>query len=673
VREGVLGARDREGAEVSVRAPDWRGDGAARNLPDPADAVVAGTASGLDFPTAPARVRPLGSERDGRPRTPPLEVEGGPALLTVEAGIRVHVRFEGPGTVAVGDGGTPSLSFPARTAVTLGFDSRVSAPTERVTAPPTPRGLAAALTAAAATPAETGAERSRPSARPHPPLFAFDRDAVPPSAAPGTGLELRVPPDVAPLFVAAPLAYYAGARVTVAEGATPRLRADADTGAGAGAGTDLDVPLDPVADRAPALFRRAVRLDCLVREGDPRCEDLGLDADALRTAPPTARLAAYLDADPSGAGVSLPGWPLAAYVEPSMERATALPHLLARLSAIHPPESRPLDGKTLMERSLDDFYRDEGSPSIGPEEAPSVPVCEPTLAEGDLHGWLAPEVPIDVFGAREAGFEHRLELRDRPREWPLRVAVVCNERRMRAEGDAAATAYREEGSAALDVTHHQNLSRGDLAAVLASDLDLVHFVGHCEVEGLVCPDGILAAEDVQEVGVRAVLLNACGSYYQGVDLVDRGAVAAAITYRKVLDEQAARVGATFARLLARGFGTARAVDLARHRIRMGKDYAVVGDGTHAVVQRTAPPLLARIETRSDGRYRLAVEGAGERRPGGRFQPPFAGAAPRLCGDAAVRRLETAELVDALEASARDLPVIYEGEFLWGEEAIAKLS
>jgi hypothetical protein len=664
VRGGEIRASGPEGADVRIRAPDWRGDGRARELPGPTDAVAAGTAARLEFPAAPGRVRRL--DRDDRARTPPREVSDGPALLTVEASICVHVRFEGPGTVAVDDDGELSLSLPDRTPVTVGFASRTPAPTGRVTTPPTPRGLAAALTAAAATPVETGAERSRPSARPHPPLFAFDPEVDPPESDPGTGLELRVPPDPAALFVAAPLAYYAGARVTVADDATPQLRA---------ADADLDVDLDPVADRAPALFRRAVRLDCLVREGDPRCGDLGVDADALRSAPPADRLAAYLDADPQAAGVALPDWALAAYVEPTMERATALPHLLARLAAIHPPETQPLDGKALMERCLDDFYRGDPIPNIGPEEAPSVAVCEATLAEADLHAWLAPEVPIEVFDAPESGFEHRLSHGARRREGPLRAAVVCNESRMDTEGDDVVTAYRDGVCDAFEVTHHRNLSTRDLAAVLESDFDLLHFVGHCGTGGLVCPDGTLAVEDVTEVRIPAVLLNACGSYYEGVDLVERGAVAAGITYRKVLDDQAARVGTTFARLLARGFGIARALELARRRVRMGKDYAVVGDGTHAVVEPTAPPLVARIDTQSGSgdRYRVVVEAAGERRPGGCFRPPFPGAEPRLCGDAAVTTLGGEELADVCATRASDVPTVYDGEFLWGNEVATKLS
>jgi hypothetical protein len=143
--------------------------------------------------------------------------------------------------------------------------------------------------------------------------------------------------------------------------------------------------------------------------------------------------------------------------------------------------------------------------------------------------------------------------------------------------------------------------------------------------------------------------------------VRAGSVAGAVTFRDVLDEQAATVGATFARLLVRGFCIERALDLARRRIRMGKDYAVVGDGTHALGGTASDPVHARVSTGDDA-FDVTVETDVGRRPGGEVAAPGSDR-HLLRGNAVTRRVDRATLGDLLDRPG--LPVVHDGEFSWG--------
>jgi hypothetical protein len=637
-----LRATDRERGAVTVGAPDWEPEGADGN-------VAFGTASELSLPRVPARIEPEDGNGNGNANGEKAETgdDRGPRVgegsrsLVAEAALPVTVRFAGPARVERGE--RIRLSFPERRRVSVAFGSSAPSPPGTVHTPPTLSGVAAALTVAGATPTATGPERSHPAERPHPPRFAFDAGADLPDAEPATGVEIVVP-DLESLFPAAPLAYYTGAALRTGDG--PRLSVPE---------TGFEYPLGEGARRAPDLFKRLFRADCLVREGDPRAERAGVAGAGER--PMGERVARYADAD--FGGVSLPEWSLAAYVEPALERAGVLPHLLARGATVHRPETEPLSGKALMERSLDSFYRSAPTPD-------PVDVCEPTLAPGELHCWHAPETPIDVYEGRPAAYRNRLERDDAPE--PLRVHVVCNEDRMRAEGHDAAGAYRGPG-AGIEVRHSRNLTRAELSEAFRERVDLVHFVGHCEPDGLRCADGTLPAADVGEVGARTFLLNACGSYREGEALVDAGAVAGGVTYRRVLDEQAARVGTTFAGLLAGGFSVARGLDLARRRVMMGADYAVVGDGTDSVVRPAATPVVAEIESRA-GAYEVTVRAAREADAGGRYLPPFDDATPRLRGDAATRTLGAGELRALCERAS--MPVVLDGEFRWSCDLASEL-
>jgi hypothetical protein len=549
-------------------------------------------------------------------------------------------------------------------------DSRDAA---TVVVPPTPSGVAAAVTHAAAAHETTGPARSLRAHRRQPPAVRVgDALSVPESVAAGTpetGIELRVPSSLRAVFVGAPLAFYLGADVTVAENADPVLRAP-DAG--------VDRRLGALTSDAPALLARTFWLDCLVREATTgpgvaetdALDALGLDPDWLVDASPAARLAAYLDAPLGRVLDQLPEWHLAMHVAPSVEHVSTLPYLLDRLAFVFPPETASLDRQELVSRSLDDFYR--GAP--GP--VASVEMLDPADRPGRTQGWLADGTPVDAFKTSPAAYRNHDRygaVDDRER---MSVAVVLNDRDMAGEHDAVADIYdAHAGDLPMDVSFHERLTRRELADVLADHHEFVHYIGHCEVDGLRCADGHLAAGDLSETNVETFFLNACGSYHEGMALVEAGSVAGAVTLRKVLDEQAAKVGTAFARLLLAGFPIVAALRLARRRIRMGKDYAVVGDGTQTLAATgDSDPRVAHVEPldgagEGDDRYRVAWEHQSLAGHGDGFVAPAPGdVSRRLCGNRTVFTADAAELAAVL--ADVDAPVVLDGRFHWADEAAA---
>nr|WP_272931450.1 hypothetical protein [Halobacterium noricense] len=606
-------------------------------------------------------------------------LDAGQYVLEASGAVDVLVGFDGPAVVERGDRVT--VTFDEPTAVAVGFRSDARSPAETITIPKTLDGVATAVTHAPAAHRTTTPERSSWHQRTHPPQFAFgDEVDVPDAVAaetPDTGIELRVPRSLEDVFVAAPLAYYLGADVTVDAGVTPRLRAPA---------AGLDYTLDALPVEVPRLLARAFWLDCLVRTAVPPerrraapvaesgvdlaehdlLDVLDIDPGAAYDAAPDERLATYLDAPFERVADDLPEWHLSMHVAPNLDHVETLPFLLDRLALVYPPETAALESEELLERTLDDFYRGPPGPVA------TVEMLKPKLRGGRWQGWLADGTPIDVFKSQPEAYRNHLDYRREHTE-ELSVAVVLNDRSMTGEHEAVADVYEAHAeSLPMDVSFFEDLTRTELADVLGDHYEFLHYIGHCEVEGLRCADGNLAVEDTPETNVETFFLNACGSYYEGVDLVERGSVAGAVTLRKVLDEQAAKVGTAFAELLVHGFPIETALRLARRRIRMGKDYAVVGDGMQTLSRTDGDGArVAHVDRSGSGVCEVTYEYVAADAHGCWYEVDAdAASRPRLCGNSTEFELPAAELAELLAGA--DHPVVVDGEFYWSDEAAALL-
>ncbi|MFA9415418.1 hypothetical protein [Natrinema sp. HArc-T2] len=699
----VLHVTDADNAELRVEGADTAVDSAILDIPRPVDETVVVTTDELRFPHAVVYASALGLDdhRELDPGGEPLSLSSGEYVVDVDTEIKSYLRFSGAATIErTSDYEEVVVSFPTRTRVGLGLRCRHEFPAGTITVPDSPAAIAEAITHMAASHKIDGPDRSYPTLRGHPALIehgdSLEIDDCLRSGAPDHGIELVVPPDYESLLVTAPLAYYLQATVrttddcrrssTSSESDRPRLRL-LDRGA--------DVALSPMPELerdVARLLRKTFFLDCLVRNAGPygttlaECsllEPLELDADTLYDASPQDRLATYLDVPFAAIKHRFPEWHLSTYVTPEYERIETLPFLLDRLSMIYTPRSSELEGRELVERSLEDFYRgpvperSRVEPSCAPVETrsttgqvASVDIVKPDLRGGRTHCWLADGVPIDVFKSAPEAYDNRLAFLERESD-ATSICVVLNDPEMAGEHDRVAEIYRQRSEElTIDLSVEESLETAALARVFEDDYDFVHYIGHCETGGLCCPDGTLAASSLERCTAQTFFLNACGSFHEGQTLIERGSVAGAVTFTKVLNDHAIKVGSTFAKLLVHGFSIERAMDLARRRIMMGKDYAVVGDGTHSLTQGDQPPTTARLEElEADGcetTYLLCLDCYSTRAAGSYYFPHTeTNEYAYLCGNASTFTLAESELVTMLKET--EAAVIYNGDIYWSGE------
>ncbi|WP_136601865.1 hypothetical protein [Salinigranum halophilum] len=660
---------------VTVRATDWRaGEGSTPgDAPPPiresvADSAV-GRATGLELPLGRVTVTHQDTGRTWE-LTGEETLTAGTYALRVDSVVEAQVAFTAAARVSKTQE-RASLTFPAPTSVRVGFAERDDRPPGTLTAARTPESVATVVSTLSTSTLTTTAARSHSRMRRHPPLIEFgEATEIPPAFADRrtqSDVTITVPPTLQYVFATSSLAHYLGATLEVAEGATPTLRAP-----------DVEHRLDEMPGyqyETAELLRRVFLLDCLVREAVPGNDRLAehhlldrlpLDSDAVATASIGERVETYLDVPFDLISPDLPEWHLSMYVEPTYDHVRTLPHVISNLPNIFAPKSQPLEGNERLRRSLDDFYR---APA---DDSARIEPVKPILGPGRAHGWLADGIPIDVFKTLSEAYEHRSG-GDHDTQ-STSVVAVLNDAEMSSEHDDAADIYRR-GTADLDidVSVREQLSRAELAAVFEADHDFVHYIGHCEEDGLQCRDGALSTSTLDHSAAETFFLNACGSYYEGIDLVRKGSVAGAVTFEKVLDGHAARVGTMFVRLLVNGFSIERALDLARRRIIMGNDYTVVGDGTHKL--SGAPetvPLAATIVPRDDDEtYRVTFDASSPRVTGDVFRlPEPLDGQPRLFGAESEMTLSATETERFVRSV--DIPVIFDGDIQWSTDLVGQI-
>ena len=615
---------------IVIDTEGWRPGGDPPALGVRVDAAAIGTTEALGLPAQDVVV--IGD--DDRPLSEGT-LAAGVHRLIVDGPLETRVAFEGPASVDAGSEG-PRLRFPEPRPVAVGF-SETPTPRETVTVPPTPAGLAAAVTAAARTHRTAGPGRSHPGRRPRTPQVVLEEGATAAPEPDDDRPTMTVPADPTAVLVAAPLAYYLGADLLTTAG-PPTLGGDA-----------LDHEFEPLpafAETVGGLVGDLCGLDTALRSVDGESGPLPVDvddADRLRSATPLQRLRAVVD--DGGYGGT---WPLATYVNDDVENGRYLPYLLDRLSTVYPAEASELDPQALLKRSLDEFFRGETA---------SVEAVDPTLADSRFHAWRGDGTPVDAFtllgdepGSAGDGFD---------------VEVVCNDEAMRSEGDVAEVYRRRLDGRSVDVHVRERLTTAELAALFERPTDLVHFIGHCEVEGLVCPDGHLATADLDGCEAASFFLNACGSYHEGYDLVRQGATAGAVTLTTVLDEQAVTVGTTFAELLAAGFAFDRAMALARGEVLAGRDYVVVGDGTARLRSPRGDAGVFELERADDG-FAVGYEATAPDAAGRRYRDPFDDR-ERAAGTTARTTLDRERLRELFERYSA--PVRFDGRLRWTDEFV----
>jgi len=491
--------------------------------------------------------------------------------------------------------------------VRLGVRSMHDFPATTVTTTDDPADLARALSCLGSALKTTSPERSWPTLRGHPPLLELGEEFdAPPGVERTDGpVRIEVPPTVASLFPVAPLAYYTDAVVTTGE--TPRLVVDGESYA-------LDGP-DGVGRTVHRTLERLFVLDCVVRtEGlypvDLQARrvveaDLPFDPAKLYDASLTDQLRAYLDTPHEVVEPAIPTWKSTVDLAPAADHLVHLPFAVADLAKVRCPQPALANEPREQSTAIADFYRCDGGHARSvvrrpdPGDAPfgeDVRVVQPEPTDTIEHAWVGDGVPMGASKPTVDACKRRLEAQP---SGAIEVAVVSNSPEMRAEMDVR-DLYGLRELVAFDIDIFEDLTGAELARVLADDYDFVHYVGHVDDDGMQCADGPLDATTLDYVGARAFVLNACRSYEQGMELVEKGAIAGIVTLAEVGNEPATRVGRTLARLLNAGFSMAGALDILRKDTITGRQYTVIGDAQLQIADsRSGTPMYAECWTSRD--------------------------------------------------------------------------
>lgn len=559
---------------------------------------------------------------------PPVEVlpgsetqfDRGEHHVELDAQIKLYLKLDGPFSIeASATSIVISASEPSD--VVVGARSYHERPAATVTTTDRPADLATVVSTFGSALKTTSPERAYPTLRGHPPAVELGEALDVPDGLepPDTGVTIEVPPDPASIYVVAPLAYYLGATVALAD--RPCLR----TAAGfvhplGGSERDFQAEVERV-------LKQTFLLDCLVRTEGYYAVDLAeraaleptldLDFETLYDEPLARRVERYLEVPNPSIADHVPRWALTAHVPPTPAGIEAIPFVVNELAIVRSTTPRRLSPGEIRSRVLDGFFDPAGaavrsnSPD-GSEEPPGterplerLPVVsvEPTGSIDDA--WFGDGVPLGATMGIPQAYRNRFERT--PQEGEIEIAVVCNDRAMAEEGTLATSVYGSRDDLPFDVALYEDLDRESLADRLATDVDFLHYVGHISADGFHCPDGVLDAASLSTVGPDVFFLNGCESYQQGRHLIEGGCVGGVVTIGEVVDSGAATVGRTMARLLNLGFPLRTALALARRESIVGGQYLVVGDGNADVAATgDGAPVLCDVAAGRDGRYRLTI-------------------------------------------------------------------
>jgi len=607
------------------------------------------------------------------------------------APIKLYLRVDTPFRV-VSDATRTRIEFDDPTEVTVGARSHHKRPAATITTTDRPRDAMRAVSLLGSALKTTSVERSYPTLRGHPPLVERGAEFEAPAGLepPETGVTIELPETRRHVYAAAPLAYYLGAKVV--PGAAPRLV----TAGGFSKELGADRAFETDVER---LLKRTFFLDCLTRtEGYYQVDlheraalesdlgaDVGLDFADLYGRSVGTQLEAYLEVPYRVLEAHAPTWKLTAHVAPTASNVELLPFLANDLAVVTTPTADPTTGSATQAKAVEGFLRRPSSPSSAPDPGSTGTFTRSTDAgsaaapadrtrtyvrppETDAleQAWVGQGIPIGASKASGAAYRNQLA-RD-PVEGDIGITVVCNDPQMAAERDAVESVYGSRESLPFDVRTYYELPAASLREVLRADTEFLHYIGHIDGAGFQCPDGALDVGTVESVGVDAFLLNACQSYEQGMELIERGAIAGIATLNDVVNDGAVDIGRSLARLLNYGFPIRPSLEIAGRDTYVGNDYIVVGDGSFHVTQaQGALPNLCEITNTTDGYIvEYTTYPAGEFDLGSLVSPVLPNDQPYYLssGTADTFELTEAELEEFL--SLENAPVIIDGRLRWSE-------
>lgn len=488
------------------------------------------------------------------------------------------------------------LQFDDLCTVKLGARSAHKTPAGTIRTSTSPSALMNAVSGLGSALKTLSPERSFPTLRGYPPLIKIDEQADGDTGfeAPCPSIEIVCPPRTEDIFTVVPLAYYLGAQVK--SGPQPKLLIDSEPTLDFSTFEDFSTGVSEV-------LQHVFTMDCIVRTAGIYPVELAaakalenqvdIDRDRLYEASPPDRLARYLDLPLDEIMAVSPTWPFVVHITDVPEHATMLPHLANYLALIRVHETDSVTSNGIDTR-LDGSHIASSTSQLDDEVDIDVERHQfPTAT-----GWVGPGYLKGSTKLIEAGYLHALGRE--PSSDDIQVTVVCNDSELYREFDALQSIYEDNSIVPFDVTVHQEISTDKLASIIEDDVEFLHYIGHVEPEGFVCTDGRLDPVSIDSVGVTMFLLNACDSYPHGRALIEQGAVAGIATTAEVIDNSAAWIGITLARLLNLGFDLNSAISILRPESLHGTDYLVLGAGQTILSQSESVPALLEIDTNDAG-------------------------------------------------------------------------
>ncbi|WP_227355336.1 hypothetical protein [Haladaptatus salinisoli] len=580
----------------------------------PVDAAVAIETTALEIPKlAPLTIRRrdgtmVAETSDGRDRT--LDADSYLVELST-APMKLYLAVESASRVEHTDADIV-FRFGEETTVRVGARSYHERPAGTITVTDDVEDAMRAISLFGSALKTTSPERSFPTLRGHPPLVKLGESFSAPARIerPETGVELVVPPDREHVYPAASLAYYLGAKLV--PGTDPRLVAD-------GFERSLDGPggYEATVNRA---FRQTFFLDCLVRtEGyyrvdlheRQRVEPLvDLDFADLYDAPMPERLERYLSVPFETLEPYVPNWRLGVDVTPTVENVEYAPYLARDLALVRIPERPNPQSVSPMSDAQTEFFRAPPSGALARGSDGWDAVDDRDVFQVDSipnvieQAWAGMGYPLEVNKLDVRALRRRVDRQ--PSSDTIDIHVVCNDERMQDE-DVVRDLYGVRDLLRFEVTAHYDLTRDEFAELLGETADFLHYIGHVDGDGFLCADGSLDARSLDDVRVKAFLLNACASYEQGHELVKKGSHGGVATLSPVGNPMATELGQILARLLNCGFSLRAGLAIAQRHAVHGYQYIVLGDGGVTLVQsESGVPLHLRVEPLDDGRFDVEV-------------------------------------------------------------------
>ncbi|PSP85067.1 hypothetical protein BRC83_03930 [Halobacteriales archaeon QS_1_68_17] len=532
--------------------------------------------------------------------------------LSVDGGVEVEPRED-----------RVRLSFPGSPGVRIGVRSLHDQPAATITTGTDPREMMRAVSWLGSALKTTSCERSFPTLRGHPPLIELGDELDVPATIdrPETDVTIEIPPQLEAIFPVASLAYYLGARVE--PGPDPLLVTGGTTHPLTG-GEGFET-------RVAEILEQVFLLDCVTRtegyyqvdlhERRVIADRVDLDFADLYDRPIAAQVDRYLSVPYDRIADAVPRWKLTADVTTAPEHVSTLPFLAKELAMIRARnvtaaaersvDSLPTEFEQFFSRGAGAFTRSasdtrgQESGEAATEQSVDDQVFRPEPTESIEQTFVGDGIPLGASKMTVEAYYQRLD-HEPATGTRTRVIVVCNDPQMNDE-NVVSEVYGTRDWLEFDITIREELTIDEMAEILRTDADFLHYIGHVDEYGIRCADGYLDARSLEETSVSAFLLNACQSYEQGKALVERGALGGIVTLKEVLNKTATEIGHTIARLLNSGFSLSSAFSLLDKTHLLARHYMVVGDGNATIVEsESGTPYSVAVDRTSDDEFEVEL-------------------------------------------------------------------